>query len=127
MEQKVNGAINAAERNPTQISFVFTPPLLTHRFSTLFAAINLFKVDSTLRFVHNYRLNSDLSVGQRYPPLEEMGLRNLSVELSLKLTSITYAFVKFFFGFPQLDLVLMGDCFFCGFTTLSLRFTITPS
>ena len=84
MEQKVNGARKGAERNPTQISFVFNPPLLSHRFATLFAAINLFKVDSTLRFVHNYRLNSDLSVGQRYPPLEEMGLRNLSVELSLK-------------------------------------------
>ena len=76
MEQKVNGAIKAAERNPTQISFVFTPPLLTHRFATLFAAINLFKVDSALRFVHNYRLNSDSSVGQCYPPFEEMDLRS---------------------------------------------------
>ena len=38
---------------------------------------------------------------------------------------ITYAFVKFFSGFTQL--VLVGVCFFCGFTTLSLRFTITVS
>lgn len=127
MEQKVNGAIKAAERNPTQISFVFTPPLLTHRFATLFAAINLFKVDSALRFVHNYRLNSDLSVGQRYPPLEEMGLRNLSVELSLKTNFDHLCFREFFSGFTQLDLVLVGVCFFCGFTTLSLRFTITVS
>ena len=76
MEQKVNGGIKAVERSPTQISFVFNPPLLTHRFATLFAALNLFKVDSALRFVHNYLLNSDLSLGQRYPPFEEMGLRS---------------------------------------------------
>ena len=100
MEQKVNGVIKAAERNPTQTSFVFTPPLLTHRFATLFAAINLFKVDSALRFVHNYRLNSDLSVGQRYPPLEEMGLRNLSVELSLKTNFDHLCFREVFFRFP---------------------------
>ena len=42
-------------------------------------SVNLYPLYSAVRFVGTYPLNSDISGGQRYPPLEQLGPRALRV------------------------------------------------
>ena len=62
------------QRNLSRLSCILTILLVSivRRLDNAIHWINLFLVDNTTRFVITYPLDSDLSVGQRYPPFIQL-------------------------------------------------------
>ena len=52
--------------------------------------LNLYPVDNAIDFLHTYSLDSDLSNGWRYPPLEQLGSDDKSVRAESESVDETY-------------------------------------
>ena len=72
------------QRNLSRLSCILTILLVSivRRLDNAIHWINLFLVDNTTRFVITYPLDSDLSVGQRYPPFIQLGPDHLYTRIS---------------------------------------------
>ena len=54
------------------VSYNFLAPVVRRSDSTLHW-INLYPVDNAVRFAITYPLDSDLSLGERFPPFTQLG------------------------------------------------------
>ena len=72
------------QRNLSRLSCILTILLVSivRRLDNAIHWINLFLVDNTTRFLITYPLDSDLSVGQRYPPFIQLGPDHLYTRIS---------------------------------------------
>ena len=72
------------QRNLSRLSCILTILLVSivRRLDNAIHWINLFLVDNTTRFVITYPLDSDLSVGKRYPPFIQLGPDHLYNRIS---------------------------------------------